>query len=339
MDGTQSKTGTLVLRAARRLAVSLVWAIPLAMAAGFGTGLLVDLDPLKVLVLPLTMLMVYPMLVNVKTRDAFSLVDSRVVGVAMALNFLVLPLVAWVLARIFFASDAGLFVGMVLAGLFPTSGMTISWTGFAKGNVGAAVKMTVIGLIAASLLAPVYLKVFAGRVVPVDLLGVLSTVVLVVAVPLAAAQLTRVVLVRRYGPERFGTRIAPVFPGASVLGVLGIVFLAVGLKAEMIVSRPELTLAIAAPLLLFYLANFALSTLIGQILLPRGDAIALVYGTVMRNLSIALGIAITAFGPEAALVLAAGYIVQVQAAAWYVRLTDRVFGPAPAPPPEAVATA
>ncbi|MDT8435076.1 MAG: hypothetical protein RQ731_10015, partial [Anaerosomatales bacterium] len=40
------------------------------------------------------------------------------------------------------------------------------------------------------------------------------------------------------------------------------------------------------------------------------------------------GIAVTTFGPEAALVLAAGYIVQVQAAAWYVRLTDRVFGPA-----------
>jgi len=326
-------TDMLGVRVAKRLSASLVWAIPVSMAAGFVTGLLVDLDPLQVLVLPLTMLMVYPMLVNVKMRDAFSLVDSRVVSVAMAVNFLVLPVLAWGLARLFFASDAGLFVGMVLAGLFPTSGMTISWTGFAKGNVGAAVKMTVIGLIAASLLAPVYLKVFAGQVVPVDLLGVLKMVVLVVAVPLIAAQLTRTVLLRRFGAERFSGRIAPVFPGMSVLGVLGIVFLAVGLKAEMIVARPELTLAIAAPLLLFYLANFALSTLLGRRFFGRGDAIALVYGTVMRNLSIALGIAITTFGPEAALVLAAGYVVQVQAAAWYVRVTDRVFGPASVPAP------
>ncbi|MDF1541992.1 MAG: hypothetical protein P1P71_02630 [Anaerosomatales bacterium] len=328
MDTTRDGAGARIVRLARRLSASLIWAIPFSMAAGFGAGLLVDLDPLKSLVLPLTMLMVYPMLVNVKMRDAFSLVDSRVVGVAMALNFLVLPVGAWVLAKLFFASDAGLFVGMVLAGLFPTSGMTISWTGFAKGNVGAAIKMTVVGLIAASLLAPVYLKVLAGRMVPVDLLGVLGTVVLVVALPLGAAQLTRVVLLRRYGNERFATRIAPVFPGISVLGVLGIVFIAVGLKAEMIVERPELTLAIAAPVLLFYLANFALSTIVGRALFGRGDAIALVYGTVMRNLSIALGIAVTTFGPEAALVLAAGYIVQVQAAAWYVRLTDRVFGPA-----------
>lgn len=315
------------VRVAKRLSSSLIWAIPLSMIAGLGVGALVDLGPLKALVLPLTMLMVYPMLVNVKLKAAVGLEGARVVGVAMLLNFVALPLVAWLLARTFFGGEPSLFVGMVLAGLFPTSGMTISWTGFAKGNMAAAIKMTVIGLIAASLLAPVYLKIFAGKVVPVDLMGVLSTVVLVVAVPLIAAQLTRTVLVKRFGPERFAVAIAPIFPGISVLGVLGIVFLAVGLKAPMIIGQPGLLLVIAVPLLLFYGINFLISTVVGRVFFSRGDAIALVYGTVMRNLSIALGIAITSFGPEAALVLAAGYVVQVQAAAWYVRFTDRVFGP------------
>jgi predicted Na+-dependent transporter len=62
--------------------------------------------------------------------------------------------------------------------------------------------------------------------------------------------------------------------------------------------------------------------------LPRGDAIALVYGTVMRNLSIVLAVAINAFGAagsDAALVIAIAYIIQVQSAAWYVKLTERVF--------------
>ncbi len=62
----------------------------------------------------------------------------------------------------------------------------------------------------------------------------------------------------------------------------------------------------------------------------RGDAIALVYGTVMRNLSIALAIAINAFGEQgsnAALVIAVSYIIQVQSAAWYVKFTDKFFGP------------
>jgi len=312
--------------------------IPLAMALGLIAGVLFDLSAAKSLILPLTMLMVYPMLVNFRPAKAFGMADSKAVGLAMVLDFVVLPLVAWGLAMLFFRDQPGLYVGMVLAGLFPTSGMTISWTGFAKGNVAAAVKMTVIGLIAASLLAPFYLSAFAGKVVSVDILGVVQTVLLVVGVPMLAGVLTRVALTRRYGNERFVRDIAPVFPGLSTIGVLAIVFVAIGLKAKMIVSEPELILVIAVPLVLFYGLNYVVSTFLGRALLPRGDAIAVVYGTVMRNLSIALGIAVAQFGPEAALLLALAYIVQVQSAAWYVKATDRVFGSVP-PTAEEVAPA
>jgi len=311
------------------LSKRLVVAIPVAMAAGLGLGLLVDLRSWQVAVLPLTMLMVYPMLVTFRPASAFNSEHGRAVGVAMSLNFLVLPFVAWGLALAFFRNEPGLYVGMVLAGLFPTSGMTISWTGFAQGNVAAAVKMTVLGLIAASLLAPVYLQVLAGAVVSIDLLGVLRTIVLVIGVPMLAGWATRVLAVRRMGRERFQKQLVPVLPGISTLGVLALVALALGLQAQRIVGEPALLARVAVPLVLFYGINFALSTLVSRALLPRGDAIAVVYGTVMRNLSIALGLAIATFGPEAALLVAAAYVVQVQGAAWYVRATPRVFGPAP----------
>ena len=309
------------------LSKHLIVLIPTAMVLGLIAGIVWDMAPLKALILPLTMLMVYPMLVNFRPAQALSLKDSKAVGLAMGLDFLVLPAIAWGLAVIFFRDQPALYVGMVLAGLFPTSGMTISWTGFAKGNVAAAVKMTVIGLIAASLLAPLYLSALAGKVVPVDMMGVLQTVLLVVAVPMVAGVLTRLALVRRYGEDVFKQSIAPVFPGLSSIGVLAIVFVAVGMKAKMIVGQPQLLLAITIPLVLFYGLNYVISTLLGKALLPRGDAIAVVYGTVMRNLSIALGIAVAQFGAEAALVLAVAYIIQVQSAAWYVKSTDRVFGP------------
>jgi ACR3 family arsenite efflux pump ArsB len=217
---------------------------------------------------------------------------------------------------------------MILAGLFPTSGMTISWTGFAKGNVGAAVKMTVIGLVLASLLAPLYLAVLAGRVVPVDPGETFKTVALVIGLPLLLGLATRRMLVGVFGEQAYATHFRPAFPGISSIGVLAIVFVAVGLKARMIAARPQDLLAVALPLVAFYALNFAIATVLGKALLARGDAIAVVYGTVMRNLSIALGIAMAQFGPDAALVLAAAYIVQVQSAAWYVRLSDKIFGPA-----------
>jgi hypothetical protein len=107
-----------------------------------------------------------------------------------------------------------------------------------------------------------------------------------------------------------------------------------GLKAQTIMAAPGVLVQILLPLAIIYGVNYALSTFLGRTLLPRGDAIAMVYGTVMRNLSIALAVAINAFGAQgsdAALVVALAYIIQVQSAAWYVKLTGRLFGPVPLP--------
>jgi ACR3 family arsenite efflux pump ArsB len=309
-----------------RLPKKLLILIPASMIAGLVVGAFVDLSPLKSLILPLTMLMVYPMLVNFRPAEALHLKDAKAVGIAMAVNFALLPLVAWGLAQLFFGGRPEAFVGMVMIGLFPTSGMTISWTGFAKGNVAAALKMTVIGLLVASVLAPVYLLVLAGTVVDVDVVSVGATVLLVVFVPMVAGVATRKLLVARMGEKAYKQRAAKVFPGLSVIGVVAIVFLAIGLKAQMILSDPGQLVGMFLPILGFYAVAFAFTTLIGRVSLKRGDAIAMVYGTVMRNLSIALGIAIASFGPEAALVLALAYMVQVQSAAWYVKLADRLFG-------------
>ncbi|MBC7266634.1 MAG: arsenic resistance protein [Coriobacteriia bacterium] len=326
-----------VAAAVKSLSKRLALLIPAAMVLGFVTGLLVDLQPLKAAVLPLTMLMVYPMLIDFRPSQALTLKDGKAVALAMLLDLAVLPVLAWGLALAFFKDQPGLFVGMVLAGLFPTSGMTISWTGFAKGNVGAAVKMTVIGLVLASVLSPLYLSVLAGKVVPVDQGETLKTVALVIGLPMALGIATRKLIVATMGEDVYSTRLRPLFPGVSSIGVLAIVFVAIGLKARMIASRPQELLVVLVPLVVFYGLNFGIATILGRTLLPRADAIAVVYGSVMRNLSIALGVAMTQFGPDAALVLAVAYIVQVQSAAWYVRLSDTVFGPAEAPAARAAA--
>jgi len=144
-------------------------------------------------------------------------------------------------------------------------------------------------------------------------------------------------MIQTVGADKYNKTLKQKFPAFSTLGVLGIVFVAMALKAQDIVANPVLLLSFLLPLALLYLGNFLLSTLVGKVFFNRGDAIALVYGTVMRNLSIALAIAMTAFGneqgSEIVLIIAMAYIIQVQAAAWYVRFTDRIFGPAANPPP------
>lgn len=222
-------------------------------------------------------------------------------------------------------------LGLLLASLLPTSGMTISWTGFAKGNMGAAINMTVIGLTLGSLLTPFYVNGLLGATVQVDIVSVMLQIMFIVFLPMAAGFVTRQFFLKKYTLPEFKEKVAPRFPPISTIGVLGIVFVAMALKSKAIMASPGLIVSIFIPLLILYVFNFTLSTLVGRRFFNRGDGIALVYGTVMRNLSIALAIAINAFGAEganAALVIALAYIIQVQSAAWYVKFTDVLFGKA-----------
>ncbi len=309
----------------------LVWAIPAAMLLGLAWGVTLPSAWLVSLVMPLTFLMVYPMLIDLRLPLLLGGRDLRLQLTAQAINFLVIPFVALAIGRLFFASQPLVALGLLLAALLPTSGMTISWTGFAKGNLEAAVRMTVVGLVLGSLATPLYARVLMGTAVDVPMARVFQQILLIVFLPLLLGQITRVALIAARGAEHYRKVIKPRLAPFSTLGVVGIVAVAMALKAPLIVGQPLLLVRMLIPLLLLYGINFALSTLVARRFFPRSDGIALVYGTVMRNLSIALALAMTAFGPEGseiALIIALAYIVQVQAAAWYVKATDRLFGPA-----------
>ena len=307
----------------------LVVAIPAMMLAGFGFGLAFDPTVLKSLIVPLTFLMVYPMMVTLKIKEVFKGGDTRAQLLAQFINFGIVPFAAFGAGVYFLQDQPYMALGLLLAGLVPTSGMTIAWTGLARGNMAAAVKMTVIGLTLGSLATPLYVHFLLGAQIEVNTAAVVGQIFLIVFLPMAAGFATQQLLIKTAGREKFQKKIGPRFPGISLIGVLGIVFVAMALKAQAIAHAPQTLLVIILPLLIVYALNYVISTLTGRLFLARGDAIALVYGTVMRNLSIALAIAINAFGErgtDAALVVALAYIIQVQSAAWYVRFTDRIFG-------------
>ena len=313
---------------------NLVVAIPVMMSMGFLFGITLDgatISGLKSLIMPLTFLMVYPMMVTLNIKHLKEGIKNvRLQALTQAINFLIIPFLAYGLGLFFFADQPYMALGLLLAALLPTSGMTISWTGFAKGNMGAAVNMTIIGLTLGSLATPFYVQMLMGAKVDIDIILVVKQIVLIVFLPMGLGYITRQWLLKKYSMPEFKKNIAPRFPGLSTVGVLGIVFVALALKARTIAHDPAILISIIIPLLIIYGFNFALGTLIGKTLFNRGDGIALVYGTVMRNLSIALAIAMNAFGPagtQAALVIAISYIIQVQAGAWYVKFTDTIFGP------------
>ena len=311
----------------------LVWAIPMAMVLGLISGAVMDPRPLKPWILPVTILMIYPIMVTLDVRKLVADCNFRLLGLVQLANLLLIPLLGYGLGRIFFPDDPLRSFGLLLMATLPTSGMTISWTRFAQGHVAAAVKMTVLGLLLGSLLVPLYAILLMGHSVDLNLLATLKKILLVVFVPLIAGLATQVFFRRIYGEEAFNKRIKPRFPSLSTVAVLAIIFIAMALRAQTIMERPAQLLEILPPLILFYLVAYGVGTLAGRAFLPRAEAVVLVFSTAMRNLSLALALAMTVLGPEgaaAALVIAVAYVLQVQSAAWFVGRADRFFGRPPA---------
>jgi arsenite transporter len=306
--------------------------IPIVMVLGFLFGLNVESGFLKSAILPLTFLMVYPMMVNLQLKKVIEGGDTKVQAATQFLNFAITPFIAFGLGKLFFPDNNYLALGLLLTGLLPTSGMTISWTGMARGNMAAAVKMTVFGLLIGSVLTPLYIKGLMGATVEINMASIFKQIVVIVVIPLLLGNFTQRGLIAKFGMAHYQEKLKKRFPPFSTLGVVGIVFVAMALKANSIMANPQILITIAVPLVLLYTINLLIGILVGKLFFNRGDGIALLYGTVMRNLSIALAIAMTAFGKDGsdiALVIALGYIIQVQMAAWVVKLTDKIYGVAP----------
>jgi ACR3 family arsenite efflux pump ArsB len=178
-----------------------------------------------------------------------------------------------------------------------------------------------------------------GADIEVDVAGVMGQIGLIVFLPMAVGYATQRFLVRRFGQKAFAERIGPRFPALSTIGVLGIVMIAIALKARKSASSPQLLAEILVPW-----GSFTQSTTSSRpgrpVVFSRARPSP--WSTARSCATCPLpAVAINAFGAhgsEAALVVALAYIIQVQSAAWYVKLTDRLFGPVaiaavPAPQP------
>lgn len=312
---------------------NLVYVIPISMVCGLiGGGYLFDAKPLKQLIIPITFLMVYPMMVTLNVKSIFKGKDLKLQLTTQFINFIIVPVIVFTIGKIFLGGEAekyGLWaVGLFLIGVLPASGMTISWTGFAKGNKEAATKMLVFGLMIGAFAAPVYTKVFMGATVDVDMVHMFKQICIFVFVPLVAGIVTQNYLVKKHGKKVWMDVYKPKFPPVSALGVTLIAFVAMSLKAKNIIANPGDILTIIIPLAVFYFISYALLTLTGKMFFRREDAIAMVFGVVMRDLSIALAIAMTAFkeqGMTIALLISLAYVIQIQSAAWYVKLVPILF--------------
>lgn len=296
---------------------NLVLSIPIVLIFGFILGSQVDVFLPQPTIMLATIIMIYATMIGFNIKEVFSLTQKRILGYSAIINFIFIPLLAYIIGITFLRNEPIMFAGLALAALLPTSGMTISWTGISKGNLSAAIKLTVIGLIIGSLLTPWYLNAMVGAYVKINVMQTFHMIVMVVFVPMILGHFTFKALLKKYTPMQFKKDIKPNLQPLSIWAMLYIVFASVTMRTQMILDNLYLLVLAAAILIIFYAINFFISTIVAKKFFNREDGIALVYGTVLRNLSIAIGLAATAFGAEAALLVTLAFIVQQQGVVIY----------------------
>ncbi|KAF1084300.1 Sodium Bile acid symporter family protein [Sporotomaculum syntrophicum] len=298
-------------------------AILTALISGFLVGLWIDTTPLKQLLPPIIFMMIYPTMIGFKIQEILSISNGKLLATVMLLNFLLIPVFAYLLGTQFLLNDPQLFAGLAITALLPTSNMTIAFTMLAQGNVTASIKATTLGLLLGSLLAPWYLYLMVGRYVPVDILFTLKTIALLILVPMLLGILTYRYLMQRFSTEFFQQQIKPYLPAASAWGIIPIIFISISMNSPRIASQLDMIVVAFTVQLVFYVINYLIAILVGRKLFDEKDSLSLVFSTVLRNLSISIGLAAAAFGTNAALMVSLAFLIQGQAAAVFMKLNKK----------------
>jgi predicted Na+-dependent transporter len=214
-------------------------------------------------------------------------------------------------------------MGLLILGVIPGGNMVVAFTMLFDGNVKASLKLSVANLILGSLLAPLYLYVLAGKFVEIDIAHIGKTIVLVVFIPLCLGIITYRSLLKKYTQEQFKKDIKPFLPAASAWGMMYLIFTSISVKSEMIFSYPGLVVQSLLSLIFWYCAIFAICIPAGRLFFNRKDSMTLLLNVELRNLPIAIGIAVTAFSPQTTMIVALAFLFQQQFALWFFELDKR----------------